>query len=270
MNDELHWSFGDNPILRNKVFPEGFSKQESTLPKSDFDINSDWRCSYDLVYTGPQPFDNDQYVYYGAVEISRKRVENGIALNIKEINQMGQDYRCERQYINTECLCMDRPMLPLGKDSVWKITIDTKNQMDGNVTGMGRMVEEGRIESGRVMKKDLSGKWYCCFEAGRSPLVSNWSLLASGHDNSKKTVTFDYFNRLEEFAAGHRIKLLDTFEAVFGENQLSLNGCVQTGGSITPSFFWSDSYGRVLIARYGLCALVYNESPRLLGEAADD
>jgi hypothetical protein len=266
MSDILHWSFDDNPILREKVFAEGFSRESgSTLPVAEFDNDSDFDISYDLVYTGPQSFTKDEYVYYGSVRISKETVNNGVYLKVREINQTGQDYHCERVHIDSECLCRNEPLLPLAAGKQWRIDITTKNQIDRATLDFGSMTETAILSGEGIHKKDNKGQWYkYCETTPGLPLVSNWALAASaGTLEREREYRFDRLNKLESFSPSHKIKFLGDFQAQLGSRRIELSGYIETGSSIIPYFYWVDGYGRLLIMRFGLCALIYNESPRI-------
>ncbi len=272
MSDILHWSFGDNPILKEKVFVKGFSAAESTLPSSGFVPDGEWENSYDLVYTGPQLFTKDDYVYYGSLRISRCTVGDDVVMKVSEINQMEQDFRSARQHIVSECTCRNEPLLPLAQEVDWNINIRTKNQHDPLTKAYSEINETGRLKGGIIQKKDGGGKWYDYKKTdGDLPVVSNWSLLASvGGISGGNPLEFGYFSKLEKFSLGHKVRFLETFKADFGGREVVLNGYVHTGPSITPYFYWVDQNGRLLIARFALSALIFNKKPRIESEAADD
>lgn len=272
MSDTLHWSFGDNPILKEKVFAEGFSAPESTLPSSGFSPEGDWDNSYDLVYTGPQSFTEDKYVYYGGLRIGKRVAGNVAALKIREINHMEQDFRSERQHIESECVCCNEALLPLAEGVDWNVSILTKNRRDPMTAAYSEINETGRLKGGVIEKMDGGGKWYNYKKIDRQlPVVGNWSLLASvGGIGGDKAIEFGYFHKLESYSAGHKVRFLETFKADFGGREVVLNGYVQTGPSITPYFYWFDEQGRLLIARFALSALIFNENPRIEKEAAGD
>lgn len=122
----------------------------------------------------------------------------------------------------------------------------------------------GALDKRRIFKKGMSGDAFVYRTADTEPVVSNWSLLAAvqslTHD---RRYSFSYLEELERFLPGHSIKFFEKFEARFGGRTAMLHGYTHTGPGIIPSFYWVDDCGRLLIARFGLCMLLYNRSPMM-------
>lgn len=272
MGDKLHWSFNDSPMLVNKVFPEGFSAAQSTLPGGAFDPASDWENAYDVVYPGPQDFSEDKQTYYGSLRITAQFKKDRIALGVRGIRQSGQDYREERQHMQADSICRRDPLFSLKADENWNLQLRLKNQVDPATKPYAAMNETGRLQSGKLEKQAAAGDWYTYRTvASGMPVVSDWALLAAVQTLPRdREFTFGYFQQLERFSPGHRIHFMETFAARFGDHDITLHGYAQTGPDIIPSYYWVDDHGRLLIARFALSMLVYNSNPRLEKIAAND
>ncbi|QHI68843.1 hypothetical protein [Tichowtungia aerotolerans] len=269
MKNKFHWSFGDSSILSGKVFQEGFSSVNSTLPQETFAPSSDWETSFDVVYTGQQNFTKDDQVYYGSLRMKVGVEKDRVRLAVSGIRQLEQNYKRERQHLLVETECRRDALCSLDPDREWTLHLCLRNQLDPLTRPYAEMNETGRLRDGRIEKKDAAGNWYTYRETVSGlPVVSNWALIAAIQSFPKdKEFTFGYFPQMESFADGHSIRFLETFQASFGGREITLHGYVQKGPGITPVFYWSDDSGRVLIARYALSALVYNPQPRLEREA---
>ena len=272
MSDKLHWSFDDSPILTKKVFAEGFSANETTLPQSAFDSSADWENSYDVIYAGPQDFSKDDYVYYGSLRVGVRFEKERLTLSVRGIRQLNQDYRCERQYLQAESVCRRDDLFSVEEGAPWSLRLRLKNQRDPATKPYAEMDETGCVQQDGIEKNTFAGKRYTYrISNSGQPVVSDWALLASVQTLPRdREFQFGYFQQLERYAAGHRIRFLETIQASFGGHDMTLHGYAQTGPGITPSFYWVDDHGRLLIARFALSALVYNSNPRLEKEAAHD
>ena len=273
MSDKLHWSFDDNYNLVKRVFPEGFSAPESTLPAGTFSPDADWENSYDLVYTGPPDAGTDAHVYYGSLRIKAGFKKEQVNLAVTGIVQQNNSFKFERQHFQAECTCRNEMFFPLSENTPWTVNLFLKNRIDPATRPFAQMIEEGRLVPGRIEKKDAGGRWYTyrTVDAG-TPVVSDWALLASVHavPRKKQEISFGYFHELERYTAGHQIHFLETLDASFGGREIKLHGYVQTGRGIPPYYYWVDDSGRLLMARYALSMLVYNANPRLEQEARND
>jgi len=270
--DKLHWSFCDNAIMLNEVFPRGFSAEESTLPKSAFNPVEDWENSYDVVYAGPNDFTEDNKIYYGSLRIKAAFKKDRVNLNVRGIRQLQQNYRFERQHTQAEFTCCRDNLFSLKKDAVWSIKNNLKNRKDPATKPYAKIDETGRLLSDKIEKKTHSGKWFTYRKIDpKIPVVSDWALLAAIQKLPRdKVFKFGYFPQLERFASGHRIRFLESFRARFGKHEINLHGYAQTGPGITPFFYWVDDNGRLLIARFALSAIVYNPDPRVEKEGRND
>lgn len=265
MVDRLHWSFADGPILASKVFPEGFSAVDSTLPAQEFSPQHDWENTYDVVYTGPPSFTQDSQVYYGSLTLTAKYEKNRVHLQAKGIRQLNQDFATEYQYLQAESICNCDKLHSLRSDSKWSVRTQLKNQLNPATKSYGQLEETGRLIPGKIEKMDAAGKMYVYRTVAPDvPIVSDWALLAAvaGLDRGPQH-QFSYFKHLESFSLGHTVTFLETFSARFGKREINLHGYVHTGPSIAPSFYWVDDFGRLLIARFSLSMLVYNPRPLL-------
>lgn len=97
VKDDLHWSFGSTKTMVEKVFPEGFSADNSTLPNKTFKPENNFKNSYDLVYTGNQPFSEDHKVYYGYVTLEVSRRDESVDIKVDSVRQLNQNFQTERQ-----------------------------------------------------------------------------------------------------------------------------------------------------------------------------
>jgi hypothetical protein len=271
MEDKLHYSFSEGSILR-KVFDEGFSAQNSTLPQGGFDPESDWENSYDVIYTGPQDFTNEAYIYYGSLRINTVFDQGSVIIEAAGIRQLEQNYDRERQYLHVRSVCNRDRLFSIRDGSEWTLEAELKNQLDPATAGFKKIKETGRLDRGIIQKKNSKGKWQTYAQADPAiPVVSDWSLLSAvGTLPRSGEHKFSYFPQLERFHAGHSIRFLETFNARFGGRDVTLHGYVQTGSGITPCFYWLDDLGRLLIAHFALSALVYNSNPRVERQAQND
>lgn len=272
MDDRLHWSFGDGPNLRGKVFPEGFSADDSSLPRDIFDPMENWENAYDVIYTGPPHFEEDNKVYYGSLRLSQKHIDCRVKLRVHGIRQLQQHYRWERQHLEAEMVCNGDALYSLAKDTPWRIRLRLKNQYDPETQPFAPLDETGRLRDGGIEKQAADGSWYTYQSIGLGmPVVSDWALLAAVQQMPPfPEFRFAQLQQLERYFGDQRIRYLELFEARFGEQEVPLHGYVHTGKGMIPSYYWVDEHGRLLIARYALTTLVYNAHPRLEEVAKDD
>lgn len=264
MGDVLHWSFDDNVMLRNTVFPKRFSAAESTLPAEAFDPSSDWENSYDLVYSGPQDFTEPNKYIYGSLRLGAKFSGDGVRLSVNSVRQMGQNFPKEREFLTTAFNCNRDELFSLKDPSHWKIEAETRNVQTAPVAPFRNYFQKGSLNKNRIYKKGASGSSYLCREAAAGPIANNWGLLAAVQSMPRdRRFSFSYFEDLERFSAGHSIAFLEDFEATFGGRKVMLHGYTHKGPGIIPSYYWVDDSGRLLIARFGLSMLVYNANPEI-------
>jgi hypothetical protein len=263
--DKLHWSFGSTKTMVDKVFPEGFSADNSTLPDEAFKPENSFSNSYDLVYTGNQPFHEDNKVYYGYLTIEVNYTKESVEINVDSMRQLNQNFQTERQHSKVQFKCSNTPLFPLMEGVEWKITKILLNQKDKKTLPFHLFEETGRYLGNKVEKKDHNGLWYIYKELhSKLPLVADWAILAGCHTlNTNTDMEFAYLQQLERYSYQHSIQYIENFKARFGNHELALKGFMQKGYGITPIYYWTDKYGRLLIANYSLYALVYNPSPKL-------
>ncbi|AQQ71580.1 hypothetical protein SMSP2_01956 [Limihaloglobus sulfuriphilus] len=271
MEDKLHYSFSDRGILE-KVFNDGFSAQESTLPEGGFDPESDWENSYDVIYTGPQDFTNESYIYYGSLRINTVFDKGGVIVKAAGIRQLEQNFNRERQHLHVRAECNRDRLFSLKDGSEWTLEAELKNQLDPAAAGFKKIKETGRLGRGRIQKKNAKGKWQTYAQTDPAiPVVSDWSLLAAVQLMPRSgEYSFNYFPQLERFHTGHSIRFLEIFQARFGGREVTLHGYAQSGEGITPFYYWVDDHGRLLIARFALSAFVYNSNPCVERQAQND
>jgi hypothetical protein len=271
MRDKFHWSFSGGSIFK-KIFREGFSADESSLPQGDFDPGADWENSYDVVYVGPQSFTKDAHVYFGSLRVGAEFKIDRVNHNVSGIRQLNQDFNCERQHLQAECVCKRDELFSLKEGSVWRVENHLKNQRDPATLPYGRIDETGRLKPGRIEKTNAAGKWYNYRTIdAKVPVVSDWAMMAAvGSLRRNREYKFGYFPQLERFNAGHKICFVETFQARFGDRDIRLHGYAQTGPGITPSFYWVDDHGRLLIARFAVSAIVYNPKPLVERQSQHD
>ena len=263
--DKLHWSFGSTQTMVEKVFPEGFSADKSTLPNEAFKPEGSFKNSYDLVYTGNQGFVEDHKVYYGYLTIEVSRKGETVEIEIDSMRQLNQNFKTERQQTKAQFKCSNDPLFPLMEGFEWKINKTLHNQKDKKTLPFRLFEETGRYNNNKIEKKDHKGLWYTYKEIDtKLPLVADWAILAGCHAlGSDKTYEFAHLQQLERYAYRHRIDFVENFDARFGKHEVALKGFMQKGYGITPAYYWMDKHGRLLIANYSLYALVYNPSPKL-------
>jgi len=261
MNDVLHWSFDDNVMLRNTIFPKGFSAAESTLPTAAFDASSNWENSYDLVYSGPQDFTELNKYVYGSLRLNITFSNSGMRLEVNSVRQMGQNFPKEREFLTTEFDCNRDELFSL-KDSSWKLEAETRNVQSPEAAPYRDYFLKGSLNKGRIYKKGTVGDSFLYRETKGEPVACNWGLLAAVQSMPRdRRFAFSYFEDLERFSSGHSIAFFEDFEAEFGGRKVMLHGYTHKGPGIIPSYYWVDDSGRLLIARYGLSMLVYNQNP---------
>jgi hypothetical protein len=264
MSENYHWSFDDNVMLRNTVFPKGFSAPESTLPTGAFDPSSDWENSYDLVYSGPQDFTEPNKYIYGSLKLAAKFSGDSVRLSVHSVRQMGQNFPREREFLTTAFDCNRDDLFSLKDPSHWKIEAETRNVQSAPAAPYRNYFQKGSLNKSRIYKKGASGSSYLYREAEGGPVACNWGLLAAVQTIPRdRRFSFSYFEDLERFSAGHSIAFLEDFEAEFGGRKVMLHGYTHKGPGIIPSYYWVDDSGRLLIARFGLAMLVYNANPEI-------
>ena len=269
--DRLHWSFSDGPNLTKVVFPEGFSSEESTLPTGDFDPLTDWEQSYDVVYPGygDTPSNNPAQIYFGSIRMAAKHEGNRVFLKVREVRQLGQDFSVERQMLEARLTCSREPLYPLAASRSWSVKTRIINSLDPATKGFAVLDQSGRLSRERIEWKHPRNGWIAGEDVGKRPLVCDWGLLAAVQALPQEhlSIEFTQLQALERLNRRQTLSFLGLFSARFGGREVSLTGFVQRGEGMLPSFFWVDAQGRLLIARYGMYALIYNPNPRLEGEA---
>ena len=263
--DNLHWSFGSTKTMIEKVFPEGFSAEQSTLPDETFLPEGNFRNSYDLVYTGNQDFTVDNKVYYGYLILDVSRKDGAVEILVESVRQLNQNFNTERQQTTTLLKCRDEILYPLSEGFEWKIVKTLHNIKDDKAAPFQHFEESGRYTGKEIEKMDASGQWYTYKEVDPLlPLLTDWSVLAGCHTLAADADhDFAYLQQLDRYSYRHNIKYMENFMARFGVYEVSMKGYIQRGYGITPSYYWTDEQGRLLIANYSLYALVYNPAPKL-------
>ncbi len=261
----MHWSFGSTKTMIEKVFPEGFSAEQSTLPYETFLPEGSFRNSYDLVYTGNQDFTVDNKVYYGYLLLDVSRKDGAVEIVVESLRQLNQNFNTERQHTTTLLKCRDETLFPLSEGYEWKIVKTLHNVKDVKAEPFQHFEESGRYTGTEIEKQDAKGEWYTYKELDPLlPLVTDWSILAGCHTLGTDTdLEFAYFQQLERYSYRHHIQFMENFEARFGMQEVAMKGFGQRGYGITPGYYWTDEHGRLLIANYSLYALVYNPAPKL-------
>jgi hypothetical protein len=270
MSEQYHWSFDDNVMLRNTVFPNGFSAAESTLPTEALDPSSDWENSYDLVYCGPQDFSELNKYLYGSLRLRAKFTGDRVRLSVSGTRQMGQHFPREREFFSTAFDCNRDGLLSLREGSSWQLSAETRNIQSPPAAPFRNYKLKGSFKDGTLWKKGAVGKAFSYRKPDRAfPVVVNWALLAAVQSMPRDhRLSFSYFEDLERLSTNHSIHFLDDFEAEFGGCKAMLHGYVHKGPGIVPSFYWVDDSGRLLIARFGLSMLVYNQNPLIDSQLA--
>jgi len=261
----LHWSFNDNVMLSKTIFAKGFGAAKSTLPKDAFDPSVNWANSYDLVYIGPQGFTEPGKYIYGSLRLKTQFSGSSVKLNIRSIRQTGQNFAHEREFLSTAFECNRDDLFSLKKGSDWKITAETCNVKTPQVAPFRYYELKGSFKGGKILKQGKVGREYVYRQPDKAlPVVSNWSILAAVQTLPRdRAFKFTYFEDLERLSNNHSIRFMGDFEATFGNRKVMLHGYSHKGAGIIPSFYWLDDSGRLLIARFGLSMLVYNEKPIL-------
>lgn len=264
MSDVYHWSFDDNVMLRNTIFPKGFSAAESTLPTGPFDPASDWENSYDLVYSGPQDFTEPYKYIYGSLRLGAAFSDGTVRLTVNSVRQTGQNFKHEREFLTTAFDCNRDELFSLKDPSSWTLKAETRNIQSASAAPYRNYFQKGSLSKSRIYKKGMAGSSFLYRTTEGAPVVSNWSLLAAVQTMPReRRFAFSYFEDLERLFPGHSIAFLEDFEAEFGGRRVMLHGYTHKGTGIIPSYYWVDDSGRLLIARFGLSMLVYNANPTI-------
>jgi len=271
MSDVLHWSLNDNVMLRETIFPNGFSAAKSTLPTGGFDPSSDWENSYDLVYSGSQGFTVPNKVVYGSLRLGASFADDRVRLTVNSTRQTGQQFAKEREFLTTAFDCNRDALCSLRDPSSWQLAAETRNVQSAPVAPFRNYTLKGSFKDGRLWKKGKAGRAYVYRKLEqKAPVVANWALLAAVQSMPRdRRLEFSYFEDLERFSAGHSIAFLEDFEAEFGGRKVMLHGYTHKGPGIIPSYYWVDDSGRLLIARFGLSMLVYNANPLIDSQPAE-
>ena len=268
--DRLHWSFSDGPNLTKVVFPEGFSSEESTLPTGDFDPLTDGEQSYDVVFPGygDTPSHNPAHIYFGSLRLAARFDGEHVHLTVREVRQLGQDFSVERQMLEARLTCLREPLFPLATNRSWSVKTRIINSLDPATKGFAVLDQSGRLSKGRTEWKHPRNGWIAGEDVGKRPLVCDWGLLAAVQALPQEhlSIEFAQLQALERLHRRQTLSFLGLFSARFGGREVSLTGFVQRGEGMLPSFFWVDAQGRLLIARYGMYALIYNPNPLLEGD----
>ena len=256
-------------MLRNTIFPNGFSAANSTLPTGPFDPSSEWENSYDLIYSGPQDFTEPSKYVYGSLRLGAKFSAEAVRLTVKSVRQTGQNFKNEREFITTSFDCNRDELFSLKDPSSWKVEAQTRNVQSAAAAPYRNCFQKGLLNKNRIYKKGAAGSSFLYRQTKRVPVVSNWALLAAVQSMPRdQRFSFSYFEDLERFFAGHSIAFLETFQAQFGGRKVMLHGLTHKGPGIIPSYYWVDDSGRLLIARFGLSMLVYNANPMIDSESS--
>ena len=264
MSEHYHWSFDDNVMFRNTIFPEGFSAAESTLPSEAFDPSSDWENAYDLVYVGPQNFTEPNKYIYGSLRLGAAFSGDTFRLKVNSVRQMGQNFGHERTFLTTAFDCNRDELFSLKDASHWRIETETRNVQSAPAAPFRHYFQKGSLKQNRIYKKGASGDSYLYREVEAGPIACNWGLLAAVQTMPRdRRFSFSYFEELERFSAGHSMAFFEDFEAEFGGRKVMLHGYAHKGPGIMPAYYWVDDSGRLLIARFGLSMLVYNAQPQM-------
>jgi hypothetical protein len=266
MSEKYHWSFGDNPMWKNMVFPNGFSAVESTLPSRPFDPSADWENAYDVVYTGRQDAKQPGKCYYGSLRLGASFSGRDVRLSIKSIRQTSQMFNCERRILSAFCECNRDELVSLKNNAAWSLKGEMVNLLNPQSPPFRNYKYSGTYSDGVISKTTGAGKTFRYRSVDPSmPLVSNWALAAAVQTLPRdREFRFNYFEDLECLQPGeHAIRFYKEFDAEFGGRKVKLFGYAHHGAGIIPSYYWLDESGRLLIARFGLISLVYNPEPML-------
>ena len=263
MSDVYHWSFGDNSMFEETIFPMGFSAPQSTLPTGPFDPASNWENRYDVIYTGPQGFSDVGKYVYGSLHLKADFNAENVRMEIESVRQTGQNFTHERAFTKTAYTCQRDDLFSLQPESHWMVQTELKNIKTPEAAPYNKYQLKGSYNKNHIYKKGTQGKSYVY--RSTSPDVSvvpNWSVLAAVQNLPRdQTTTFDYFEDLERLLPGHSIKSIGDFEARFGGRSVHLHGYAQKGHGLLPTFYWVNDVGRLVIVRYGMYLLIYNSNP---------
>ena len=181
---------------------------------------------------------------------------------VNSVRQMGQSFPKEREFLTTAFDCNRDELFSLKDPSSWKLEAETRNVQSAPVAPYRNYFQKGSLNKNRIYKKGSAGSSFLYRETKGEPVVNNWGLLAAVQTMPRdRRLSFSWFEDLERFSAGHSIAFFEDFEAQFGDRKVMLHGYTHKGPGIIPSYYWVDDSGRLLIARFGLSMLVYNQNP---------
>ncbi|MGB0419410.1 MAG: hypothetical protein ACPGF8_07450 [Opitutales bacterium] len=263
MKDILHWSFGDNVMLKETIFQMGFSAPQSTLPDGPFDPKQNWENRYDVIYSGLQGFKDIGKIVYGSLHLKLNYQADSARLEVASVRQTGQNFVHERAFTKTAYSCQRDALFSLKPDSHWMVQTELKNIKKPEAAPYNQYQFKGAYNKNLIHKKGTQGQPYVYRRTSPDvPVVPNWSVLAAVQNLPRdQAYTFDYFEDLERLLPGHSIKSIGDFEARFGGRPVRLHGYAQKGYGLLPTFYWVNEAGRLLIARYGMYLLIYNSNP---------
>lgn len=263
MTDTLHWSF-DDPGLMGIVFPLGLAAENSTLPEPGFDPSSDWDCLFDVVQTGSLSLKDRPFtVTYGQLRLKREGMAGGrVRFHVTRTTHMQQREDSEVQVTRAVFEVADSPPCSLCPDTPWQVTSEVRGRRDPATARLGDFKECGRVRAkgdGWVIEKDYGGASFRPFaELPKDvPLTTNWGLLNAVQAMPPDAhFSFAMLQNLDKLCLNQRLVPLAPFEAIFGGRLVALHGYAHVGEGTMPSFYWVNADNRLVIARYGMVALV--------------
>ena len=140
-------------MLREKVFPDGFSHAQTTLPSGPFNPAADFEASYDFVYCANKPiFNTDERCYYGSLRLKTEFKTDAVDFSVKSIRQTGQDFKLERQHLSAKFTTRRDELFSLKPDAEWTILTKRSNTMDRTTSHYVGYAEKGHLSNGAIEK----------------------------------------------------------------------------------------------------------------------
>ncbi len=162
--------------------------------------------------------------------------------------------RTQRTTASVKC-ADDRLATPLS----WELESVALSAEDGSPVALSHMRESGVREDGAVE---------LVFEGGRrtlevsSPLTSNWSLFDAVQRLPRGEAPGAEFEMLEDLRlrrAHQRLTAEDRTEVTMGGKSVPLYGFRQIGEGISPTHYWLDEQGRLLLAFGKMRAYIWHD-----------
>ena len=153
------------------------------------------------------------------------------------------------------------------EQDLWRTASETQGLRDPEVKSLASFEEWGRCKRTRnslAIEKSPDKQRFRTFARipYATPLTTNWGLIDAvqrlgWRDRSTPPITFNILHNLDSLRRDQQLGFLESFEARFGEREVTLHGYYQIGEGTMPIFYWVNDDNCLVLARYGMAALVY-------------